>query len=66
MREFTSLGTYNEADDTFETVLREEFQLMRKKFEQKVDSLQEETRRTKADKLRETSELKTKIETLEI
>ena len=49
MRDFTSLNTYNEADETFERVLREEFQLMRQKYEQKVEFLNEEVRLAKME-----------------
>ena len=52
MKEFTTLVTYNDADETFERVLREEFQLMRKKFEQKVEFLKEEVRLSKLDLVR--------------
>ena len=33
MRQFTSLAGLDENDETFEAVIRQEFQIMRKKFE---------------------------------
>ena len=40
MRGFTSLGKYGSNDETFEAVLRQEFDLMRTRYEKTVNTLQ--------------------------
>jgi len=38
--------------DTFEAVMRSEFELMRKKFEARIKELEESLRKTKTDMIR--------------
>lgn len=40
MRRFTSLGKYGSNDETFEAVLRQEFEAMRSRYEKQVFTLQ--------------------------
>ena len=67
MRQFTA---YN-ADETFETVLRNEFELMRKQFDRQVTSLKEsimkdkiEMSQLKAENMVEVEKLKAQNQTL--
>ena len=39
MRRFTSLGQYGANDETFEAVLKQEFELMRSRYEKQVFTL---------------------------
>lgn len=52
MRSFTSIADTAEMDDTFEAVLRSEFQLMRARLTEKIETLSTEKEHLSADLIR--------------
>jgi hypothetical protein len=65
MRLFTSIAR-SDCDDTFEAVLREEFELMRRKFEHQVGELREASMRDKVTISQVKTEAQVEIDKLKV
>lgn len=66
MRDFTSLSNMNANDETFEAILRAEFQAMRKKLNEKIDSQGREMQSLRGDMIREKGKYESQIERLKV
>ena len=66
MRRFTSLGQYGENDETFESVLRAEFEVMRSQYEKQVTILQSQIQQHQTDQIRMKTDFQSQIEKLKV
>ena len=66
MRQFTSLSNTRENDETFEAVLRAEFEIMRQRLSEKNEILTCEVQNLKADLIRQKGDLTAYIERLKV
>ena len=66
MRSFTSCASMDENDETFEQVLRAEFEAMRDRMNQKNESLNYEVQNLRADLLRQKGDSQAHIERLKV
>ena len=66
MRSFTSIADTAEMDDTFEAVLRSEFQLMRARLTEKIETLATEKEHLSADLIRHKADSQAYIERLKV
>ena len=66
MREFTSLAGCAGNDETFEGILRAEFELMRRRLNEKIESLTSEMKELRADLIRQKADSQAYIERLKV
>ena len=63
---FTSLAEKDDNDDTFEAVLREEFELLQEQFQEKNQNLNTEVEQLREDMLRQKGDSLAYIERLKV
>lgn len=66
MRDFTSISGMGANDETFEAVLRAEFQAMRKKLNDRIESQARELQSIRTETIRERADAQTQIERLNV
>ena len=66
MRQFTSLANMSMNDETFESVLRKEFEMMRQRLNEKIETQTCEIQNMRADLIRQKGDSQAYIERLKV